>query len=775
MVDYLGTQAITSALYSTADYSFSIPRKVKDNPTDTGMKLEIKEIRFASRNENEEPIQICVDVPTCGINAEPKTITCVYTKVPDDKCDCLDATYDGKLNEDCLGIEIDGGSNMALDAEYQSRLSSLYSWRKGFMRNNTALVTSSGGTRSAFYDLELCDKITEIFADCLAEIYDNATARTEYDARFSEMTSDITSLATLQTAGSIAVATPGVTYTEGDFVVPPAHLWTGHKYIADSRTTNIYLSGGGAAVGVAGILGYDLIKEWPTDGGQTELVRHDVFGPSSGTNYVGFTDAGPLGDNDIIYNNDSGAVRNAIAAFVRRYSAAMDYTRVLAGIIPKSEGAGTGGNECWRPLDVDYYWTVNGLEYLPCFSNTVYHSSKGQIDGSVVNCTKEFAFVIKVSDSCAGGLKEGDTVVLEITGENVGNKTYEINDIINLPIIAGQPVFLAGGTTGNDTLKWSVKGSVTGVMSELVMTGNLSNDYNSNYHHFRLKKGAIDFALNDVFTFSVESGTYKYRFGNAAYSAERDIPASAELLANGISATFVSGSTPSFVANDLYSFDIKQPYSYEAIRQPGFDYYSWTGTGTTITADFGSNKPVSSFAIAYHTLPATAGVKFELFDVSDVLLLSKTLDWNDAVIMTSFAETTARKAKITISNATGGSIGWCFVGKETTFTYDASNIKLNLIYDKAFNRGSAGEIEWSVGQSHLTNDDYNTLKSKINYIKENYNQPIVFVPNKLFPEESRLVEIETDEISFSEYNQFAIRNKDERKISASIPFRACYR
>lgn len=770
----LSLQATTGILYVADNFSFTIPKKIKDNPTDTGMKLEIKEIRLVSRGDDEDPIQICVDVPTCGINAEAKTITCVYTKAPDNKCDCIDMSYEGKLNEDCLGVTIEGGTNMALDAELATRLSTLYSWRKTFAKNNTALQASSGGTRSAFYDLELCDKITDIFAECLEETYDNATAMTEFDARLTEMMSDITALNTLQGAGSVAVATPGTTYTEGDYVVPPAHQWTGHKYQVIAAST-LALIGSGATDSAK--LGYVLPTEWPTDGSTTDTLRYDVFdSPEAYTYYLQFLDVGPLGDADIIYNNDANAVRSGITAFVRRYSAAMDYVRVLAGIIPKGDANTGGGNECWRKEDREYYWTVNGLEYLPAYTNVVYHSSKGKPDGSEVVCTKEFAFVIKVNESCEGGLKEGDTVVLEITGENVGNKTYSVDDVFNLPIIAGQPVYLAGGITGNDTLTWSVKGSTTGAMPALTMTGELSDDYDNNDLHFKIKQSAIPFNLNDSFSFSIESGTYSYRFGSSAWSADADIPATTTLLGNGVSATFISGSSPSFVLDDIYSYEIQQPFSYEAIKAPSYNSYSWNGSGTTLDIDFGSTKSVSCVSIGNHTLPSTATITLELYNASAVKVLTKSLTWTEAVILSCFDSISAKTAKIILANASSSSIGWVFLGTETSFTYDASNVRLNLIFDKSYNRGESGEISWEVGSgSFLTNDDYIKLKEKITYLKENYNQPCVFVPNKAFPEFSRLVSIDSDEISFSEYNNFCIRNQDERKISASIPFKAVYR
>ena len=765
-------EAVSGVAFSAPHFGFTVPKVIPDNPRSVGMDLKLKSVSFAGRAEGEEGTKICIDVPTCGINAKAKTITLVYTKAPTEACECKNADYEGFLNENCLGIEVDSAEGGAMDANLKTCLESLYSWKKAFDRANTSLPSGAAGARSASYDLTLSQKIADIFHDCIVKAYADSTARTQWNTDLTTMQSDITTLSGLQTAGGVSVATPGSTYTEGDYVIPPAHLWNGHKYRCDSRTTSIALASGN---GTSATLGYDPISEWPIDGGQTALIRHDVYGGSPVTHYVGFTDAGPIGDVDLIYNSDAGAIRSSISEFVKRYSSAMDYVLALAGIDPKND-AGGQGNECWQERDDEYYWTVNGLEYLPAYTNVVYHSCKGNSDRTEITCTKEFAFVVKCV--CEGGLKEGDTIELEITGENTGNKSYQVGDTYSLPIIAGAPVYFAGGVTGNDTLTWSVRGSVSGALTPLSFSADASADYNLHGLHFILNRGSVPFALNDQFSFAVEGGQFRYRFDSGAWSAAQDIPTAPIALANGLSATFVAGAEPSFVSGDLFEWRVLQPYSPQNALQPGYRQYEWQGAGCTLTFDMGDGALMDGFALGLHRLPAAATLLLEGLDGAGDPLWSETLAWRSGIIATLFDTQVAVALRLTVGNATGGSIGWIWAGDPLRFRNPPSDMTLTRNWQTADARylgsGAGGSLTWDGDRSFLYQPEIDDLLAMLDYAKSNHDQPLILIPNPAFPSDARLVRFDGDSFEWSEWFNFQVRDDatdDYRVIGTrTLPF-----
>lgn len=134
-------------------------------------------------------------------------------------------------------------------------------------RADTSLPSGVAGG-AASYDLTLSQKIAIFFTMiAIIKAYGDATARTQWNTDLTTMQSDITALSGLQGVGGLSVATPGSTYTEGDYVIPPGYLWNGHKYRCDSRTQTIALVSGGS--GISATLGYDPISDWPIDGSQT--------------------------------------------------------------------------------------------------------------------------------------------------------------------------------------------------------------------------------------------------------------------------------------------------------------------------------------------------------------------------------------------------------------------------------------------------------------------------------------------------------------------------
>lgn len=764
-------EATSGIAFSASHFGFTVPKVIPENPESVGMELKIKKITLAGREEDDQDIQLCVDIPTCGIGAKAMSITLVYTKTASAECDCKNATYEGNLNENCLGIKVDDSEGVAMDANLKTSLQALYSWKKTFDRNNTSLVAGRGGVIGASYDLALSQKIADIFHDCIVQCYADATARTQWGNDLTQMQSDITSLNGMSiTTGDIWV--PNLAINDGDILLPPAHLFNGHSYRVMDCSTHILLE---TTYGTANT-GYVIPEIWPTDGTQSGPFSNGFL---SGTTYYSYRyslqDIGPIDDADIYINSDAGAVRTSIVEFVKRYSSAMDYCLTLAGIDPKNE-AGGQGTECWQERDDEYYWTVNGLEYLPAYTNVVYHSCKANSDRSIITCTREFAFVVKCV--CEGALKEGDTIELEITGENTGNKSYQVGDTYALPIIAGTPKYLVGGVTGNDILTWSVRGSVSGALTQLSFSAASSTDYNLHGLHFIINRGQVPFALNDQFSFAVEGGTYRYRFDGGAWSADQDIPITSVALANGLSATFISGVEPSFVAGDLFEWRVLQPYSPQNVFQPGYRQYEWAGAGCTLTFDLGASTPIDGVAVGLHRLPDTATLLLEGLDGSGAALWSETLTWRPGVIAALFETRIAVKLQLTIGNATGGAIGWIWTGDPLRFRHPPSAVTLTRTWKTANARylgaGAGGSLTWDGDSSFLYQPEIDDLLAMLDYAKAHNNQPLILIPNPAFPTDARLVRFDDDSFEWSEWFNFQVIDdaaEDYRVIGTrTLPF-----
>ncbi|MBK7542450.1 MAG: hypothetical protein IPI57_11850 [Candidatus Competibacteraceae bacterium] len=145
-----------------------------------------------------------------------------------------------------------------------------------------------------------------------------------------QMQTDLAALAALAAAGGLATAMLGTEYAAGSVFVPPPHLWTGHKYrVVQSAQINPNTT---TTVGAATLHQY---PAWPVDGSTVSLAWKDAVSGGFLESSITIQDFGPIEDGDLVVNTDIGAIRSSVNQFVRRYQAAMDYVRALAGLIPK--------------------------------------------------------------------------------------------------------------------------------------------------------------------------------------------------------------------------------------------------------------------------------------------------------------------------------------------------------------------------------------------------------------------------------------------------------
>lgn len=770
--------AVTGTRYAAPHVAFTVPVIPRTGHPVSGT-IQITAEKYANADTEKGSPAVCLYRPVLGARAANKTLNLVWTKRPADDCDCEDATVTGGPERACLGVNIEGeGSAMAIPAWYQTRLETLYGWRADFVAANTA-VTAAGELRAAQLDIELCDLATGELAECLADLHDElgdttpaSAVTTAWDAAMTALDADLAPLESLGTeaAPNILLAAPGTAYSAGDI----------------RRFEYGYFTGLGAWF-FQSYNYYRCVSAGTTAASTTSGSINPGFG-SSAWEQITATDAAVAvaGDNQDINSaapvtTDPGNFRDP-ATFAKRYRAKMDRVRALAGIVPKSD-AGSDGSACWRDPDAAYYWVVNGGEYLPVSNNTYWHSCQIRYNPDTrkdeIVSTHEFGFGVRVA--CEDRLAEGDTITISI-GDVTTDYPYQIGDKHEIPLVAGGPIAFAGGVTGTDTLTWTVKSSTAGALPDYALTA-AELAYSGGGLSFTVRRGAIPFALGDLFAFGVETGgRFRWRKDGGAWSADTAI-ADAVTLADGLSAAFAAGPAPSFVAGDSYSWRVDQPYSPANVRQPvpGVGH-RWTGADQTLAVDLGSVQPMDAVCVALHTLPAAATLTLAGSD-DGVVWWTESMPVLVGPIVKPLSRA-ARYLELHVMGASGAQIGWWWVGEAWSPSgHGATTLRLSRQYNMARGagrnpaglyrgKGTGGELAWSVSDKDwLEHGDTMELWAMLDHIKSQGDEPICFVPHHLAPAEATLVVIDADEVTIEDLYQFQSDSPNDRALSVTLPLR----
>jgi hypothetical protein len=775
-------QAQTGKPYSAGGYGWTIPVIEPPEVAAPTGKIYVKSVDLVSRGEGEDGVELCVRPLIAGAKAKAKTVTVTYTAKPPADCPCDTAQVSGTLSEQCLGVKIDGETSMALVAGYQTRLETLYGWRADFVAANTA-ITAAGELRAAQNDLQLCDIATTALAQCLADVFGasstpDSDALTAWDAAMTGLDSDLTPLEAIgaEAASAVAFLAASTAYSAGDVRAARYGYYLSGTPFSFVQTTTRYLR-----CTVAGTTG---ATRTPDANSYLLGTTCDIDFGTAAFETITATEAGISagGDNADInaiaaIATDPGISRDP-AAFAKRYEAKMDKVRALAGIVPKSD-AGGGGSDCWQPCDGDYEWRVNGLEYLPACTNVPYHScvmvsdAKGE---ETVISTQEFGFVIRVG--CPDKLKEGDSFTFVIENDANPVKTYEVGDQIKVPVIAGEALTLAGGVTGDDTLTWTVRGSLGATWADYEAEKGSEPLYSQSGLKFRIVPGGVPFALGDAFSFSVAGGTFRWRVDSGAWSSNITIGSSASTLQDGLSVLLSPGPAPAFVAGDRWLFDLVQPHAPDHVLDTDRSAWRWSGTGANLEATFSADKVITAVSI-WHDCPS--GATFSLAGLSSIgaTMWTKTVTYRTGYTVAIFegvdAVASCRSLKLTVANASGGSVKWWWAGQPWAPVHGASSVKLANAWDmvrgtrssRLVGRGASGEIAWSVSEkSWMESADQTALLALIDELKAAGDQPFGFVPSRDFPQDARLVKPGVDDVEFEDYLHF---EGNRRMLSVRLP------
>lgn len=671
---------------------------------------------------------------------------------------------------------------MALAAGHQDRLKTLYSWRNDFFASNTQMGLPPQAIR---YDLDLADQVTVILAAALKDLFEasdtpETAALDAWDAAMAAMDAELSilegfneSTASPSTAPPV---TPNTAYAVGDIRAWPTGEWQGDR---SNPNMDVFVQTGTAemtctAAGTVGdqILSYD--RAAPPNGILllTQTTNTNIF--------KDFTRWGVSAS--IITLRDlseaqtgSAALEDALQQFVRRYESRMDHVRALAGIVPKSE-ASTQGGGCWPDPGDSHYWEIEGTAYLPVFNNLYYHSCIPDANGRPFS-TQEFGFGLRVA--CEERLREGDTITITIADVSA-TYPYKIGDRYDISVIGSGPVAFAGGIDGTDTLTWKINSSIAGPpLTDYLLTA-AEPPYSSDGFDFAIHRGGLPFALGDQFRFAVETGgLWRALRDQQAWLADAAIVESAALT-DGLNVAFVSGASPSFVADDLHQFVIRQPHSPSHVQSAHGETWRWSGADASLALTWPTDQPVSVLGLLRHQLTASAVAVLRLLDAADAVLYEWEPTINHGPLLNVLpAPIQARKLTISLAAAPGMALGWVYAGVPFATRHGPSiTLKRQWAMERGsernprsafLGRGASGEVRW---EDWLSQGEWDALLGLIDASKADGDAPIVLLPNVEFPNEAALVRIDQDELDLTDLFDFQPNPNERRLLSFTLPLTA---
>ena len=407
---------------------------------------------------------------------------------------------------------------------------------------------------------------------------------------------------------------------------------------------------------------------------------------------------------------------------------------------------------CYVEQNAVYYWEVRGSKsYLPAYTDTSYYATV--IQNKIYVNTKEFAFLI--SFPCGGTVLEGDEIIVTIQG-TAKSKTYQIGDIIYLPTIAEQNLYLTGGINGDDTYTFSINGEINSFANYL-LDRDVPLKYSSSKLDLLITDGVVPFSVGDSFEFDIEGGHFIYRKDEGAWSSDIAINKELQTLAEGLRIGFEFGTSPSFEIDDTWNIICTQENKNSNMLQMN-PMLKRKGTGDIII-DMGSvQASIDTLIIDLHTIPAgtirftaSANSNFSSPIFNSIIAVSDLLCYLFTTPIVG-----ARYFKISeLPASTNTEIGFLFIG---TFTELSLSGKVTPLRSYQMSR-QGSKNPFSLLQSakrgfnvlydsFIMGNDYTKLDTMINYLKSNNDEPLYFIPNENYLTETLRCKVDTDKIEF---------------------------
>jgi hypothetical protein len=253
----------------------------------------------------------------------------------------------------------------------------------------------------------------------------------------------------------------------------------------------------------------------------------------------------------------------------------------------------------------------------------------------------------------------------------------------------------------------------------------------------------------------------------------------------GLTIEFTPGAAPSFVAGDTFSFRALQPWAVSNLKTPTVERWQWAGATANLVADLGAAYALDTAAIALHTLPAGATILIEGGTAPATYTWSEVAIWQAGAIVAGFSQTrTARYLRISVASATGGGIGWLWVG--SAFATELSgDVTMRQSYKVARGEGGlysggrylgrsiSGEIAWA--EAALSEADALGIVALLDWVKAADDEPFILVPQIERPEDALLVRVMEDEIELPDLFSYQPGATKERRLSARLPLAGVWR
>lgn len=687
--------ARTGVAYNAGGYAYTIPTV----PYPAGSSAASITVQFRRPEQNESVADVgfrCIQ-PVLGANAKSGNYIFVFKPRPPTGCTTAGA-MNGGPSEDCLGITPPEDTQMSA-AQLLSRRQRLARYVRTFVQSNTSTVASSAA-ESVDQDISYMNRAALVFDGTLTAL--SATiavlepagwiASTPY-AQDQQVTATVAGVkyrfvaSVPGTSGGVA---PAWSATYGASVTDNSVTWKNHGKVSlalwdeamDLLEADAAQLLGLRSQAVGNVASWAASTAFAVGNIISVATVNNVFGyyrcstaGSTAATQPAWANAVAIGstltDGTVVWTRHGGDSVGGVdaldEAYIERYVSAMNEVRAAAGLSANFDFASDTGDGCWRDNTAEPSWfEYSGDDpYAPIVPGVYYHSSllETREDGTTgYFSTKEFG--LGAAFGCPSNLRKGDYLVVTIVGAQ-GVPTYQVGDLIEAQVTRAVPLEFGGGQTGDNLLTWTVTGSVSGGFANYAQNVAVPNSYSSGGLAFTIAEGAIKFALGDTFTFSVESGQWRWRKNAGAWSGAADITAAPVALSDGLSANFTGGKAPSWVAGDLWKFTAEAIYGPDRVRQPTDGRLTWT-TSQTLTITPTGTLPIGGILLAEHSIPSTAVITLQGSDDNFATTpLSQVVPWRAGSIWLAITATRA-KYRLTVNQA--GSVSYLWLGQPLAMT-----------------------------------------------------------------------------------------------------------